>query len=62
MKGQWTSESADLPAVVFQLVDRMPMRQREAEENEAAGRDSRHPGKGVARRPRVGELEAAAAR
>ena len=38
VKGQWTSETANLPAVVFQLVDRMPMRQREAEENEAAGR------------------------
>ncbi|MGB9339487.1 MAG: DUF4174 domain-containing protein, partial [Polyangiales bacterium] len=39
VKGQWTSETADLPAVVFQLVDRMPMRQREAQENEAAGGD-----------------------
>ncbi len=39
VKGQWTSETADLPAVVFQLIDRMPMRQREAEENQAAGGD-----------------------
>jgi thiol-disulfide isomerase/thioredoxin len=39
VKGEWTSETADLPAVVFRLVDRMPMRQREIRESEAAGGD-----------------------
>ncbi len=62
VKGQWTTETADLPALVFRLVDQMPMRQREIQESEAAGADLLGTqGQGMACGPRVGELDAASA-
>lgn len=39
MKGQWTDETAELPALVFGLVDKMPMRKREIRERAASGGD-----------------------